>query len=43
MAAALQRMGVMEEDAVDGEALRATGVVPLLGGGEPVGELRPAF
>ncbi|HEY7042164.1 MAG TPA: asparaginase [Nocardioidaceae bacterium] len=43
MAAALQRMGVMEDDAVDVEALRATGVVPLLGGGEPVGELRPAF
>jgi L-asparaginase II len=37
MAAALRRMG-LESDAV-----AATGVTPLYGGGEPVGELRPAF
>ena len=37
MAAALRRMG-LESDAV-----AATGVMPLYGGGEPVGELRPVF
>ena len=37
MAAALRRMG-LESDAV-----AATGVTPLYGGGEPVGELRPVF
>jgi L-asparaginase II len=40
MAAALQRSGVDAEPGVDGEALRATGVHRLLGGGEPVGEVR---
>ncbi len=43
MAAALQRGGVDVEPGVDGEALRGTGVVPLLGGGRPVGEIRPCF
>jgi hypothetical protein len=37
MAAALRRVG-LESDAV-----AATGVTPLYGGGEPVGELRPVF
>lgn len=40
MVAALERMGVPEEPGVDGEALRRTGVVDLLGGGRPVGALR---
>lgn len=40
MAAALERMGVPEEPGIDGEALRRTGVVDLLGGGRPVGALR---
>ena len=43
MAAALQRSGVDKEPGVDGEALRGTGVVPLLGGGRPVGEIRACF
>jgi L-asparaginase II len=37
MAAALRRMGV------DADAVTATGVVTLYGGGEPVGELRSTF
>ncbi len=40
MAAALQRMGVDTEPGVDGEAVRATGVHELLGGGRPVGVIR---
>ena len=40
MAAALVRAGVADENWVDGEALRATGAVPILGGGVPVGEVR---
>ncbi|MDQ4053588.1 MAG: asparaginase [Actinomycetota bacterium] len=43
MAAALQRGGVDRDPGVDGDALRGTGVVPLLGGGRPVGEIRAAF
>jgi len=43
MAAALQRMGVDTEPGVDGPALRETGVHHLLGGGRPVGEIRPIF
>jgi L-asparaginase II len=43
MAAALERSGVADEAGVDGPALRATGVVPLLGGGRPVGEIRACF
>lgn len=40
MAAALQRMGVDAEPGVDGDAVRETGKHVLLGGGEPVGEIR---
>ncbi|MGA9747414.1 MAG: asparaginase [Nocardioides sp.] len=43
MAAALERLGVPEEDGVDADAVRRTGVVELLGGGVAVGALRPAF
>ena len=43
MAAALRRLGVDREPRVDGNALNATGYAPLLGGGVPVGELRPTF
>ena len=43
MAAALRRSGVDVEPGVDTEAVRATGVVPLLGGGRPVGEIRACF
>ena len=40
MAAALERLGVTVQTAVDGEAVRRTGVVEILGGGRPVGEIR---
>ena len=43
MAAALERLGVPAEPGVDGEAVRRTGVVDLLGGGIPVGSLRAVF
>jgi L-asparaginase II len=43
MAAALARSGVDTEPGVDTAAVRATGVLPLLGGGRPVGEIRAAF
>jgi L-asparaginase II len=43
MAEALRRSGVDREPGVDGEAVRRTGVVPLLGGGQPVGEIRACF
>lgn len=43
MAAALKRGGVDREPGVDGEALRRTGVVELLGGGRPVGEIRASY
>ena len=43
MAAALRRSGVDVEEWVDGEAVRATGVLELLGGGVPVGEIRATF
>jgi L-asparaginase II len=43
MAAALERSGVLEEADVDADAVRRTGHVALLGGGEPVGELRACF
>lgn len=43
MAAALRRSGVDRMPGVDAEALRLTGVVELLGGGEPVGEIRACF
>jgi len=40
MAAALLRDGIDRLDGVDGDAVRATGVHSVLGGGRPVGELR---
>jgi L-asparaginase II len=40
MAEALRMSGVLDEDGVDAEAVRRTGVVELLGGGKPVGEIR---
>src|SRR5215213_7279993 len=40
MAAALRLSGVLDEHAVDAEAVRRTGVVKILGGGRPVGEVR---
>ena len=43
MAAALERMGVPAEPGVDGDAVRRTGVVELLGGSRPVGSLRAVF
>ncbi|MFP5254001.1 MAG: asparaginase [Actinomycetes bacterium] len=43
MAAALERLGVPGEPGVDGEAVRRTGVVELLGGGRPVGSVRAVF
>ncbi|MGN6576068.1 MAG: asparaginase [Nocardioides sp.] len=43
MAAALERMGVPDEPGVDGAGVRRTGVVDLLGGGRPVGAIRPVF
>lgn len=43
MAAALRRLGVDQEPGVDRDAVNATGVAPVLGGGVPVGELRPTF
>ncbi len=43
MAAALERSGVLDDVGVDAEAVRGTGVVTLLGGGKPVGEIRAVF
>ena len=43
MAAALERLGVTRDDDVDADAVRRTGVVELLGGGRPVGEIRATF
>ena len=43
MAEALRRLGVFDQADVDAAAAQATGVVPLLGGGRPVGEIRPCF
>ena len=40
MAALLQRLGVDTEPGVDTDAVRRTGLAPLLGGGVPVGEIR---
>jgi len=40
MAAALERLGVTEDRDVDADAVRRTGVLELLGGGRPVGEIR---
>jgi L-asparaginase II len=43
MAEALRRSGVLHEDGVDAEAVNETGRLVLLGGGQPVGEIRAAF
>lgn len=43
MAEALRRSGVLELDGVDAEAVRRTGQHVLLGGGQPVGEIRAAY
>ena len=43
MAAALERLGVTRDPDVDVEAVRRTGVLELLGGGRPVGEIRATF
>ncbi|MGH3509912.1 MAG: asparaginase [Nocardioidaceae bacterium] len=43
MAAALERLGVPDEEGVDGGAVRRTGVVELLGGGKPVGAITATF
>jgi len=43
MAAALERLGVTRDPDVDAEAVRRTGVLELLGGGRPVGEIRATF
>ena len=43
MAEALRRSGIDVEPGVDTEAVRRTGEVALLGGGEPVGEIRACF
>jgi L-asparaginase II len=40
MAALLERFGVTGEAGVDGDAVRRTGESVLLGGGQPVGEIR---
>ncbi len=40
MAAALERSGVLDDPDVDVDAVRRTGLAPLLGGGEPVGAVR---
>ena len=41
MAALLEHVGVTAEPGVDAEAVRRSGRTPLLGGGRPVGEIRP--
>jgi L-asparaginase II len=43
MAEALRRSGVLGEPGVDADAVRLTGVLELLGGGVPVGEIRACF
>jgi len=43
MAEALRRAGLPTEAGVDAAALDDTGRVPVLGAGEPVGEIRAAF
>ena len=43
MAEALRRSGVPTEPDVDAAALDNSGFVPVLGAGEPVGEIRAAF
>jgi len=43
MAQALRRSGVPADAGVDADALDDTGRVPVLGAGEPIGEVRAAF
>ncbi len=43
MAEALRRSGVLDEPDVDADAVRRTGLVELLGGGSPVGEIRACY
>jgi L-asparaginase II len=43
MAEALRRSGVLDEPGVDTDAVRQTGLVELLGGGSPVGEIRACY
>ena len=43
MAAALERSGILDEPGVDADAVRRTGTHTLLGGGQPVGEIRACF
>jgi L-asparaginase II len=43
MAEALRRSGVLDDAGVDADAVRRTGLVELLGGGVPVGEIRACF
>jgi len=43
MAEALRRDGVPTDPGVDAEALDDTGRIPVLGAGEPIGEIRAAF
>ncbi len=43
MAEALRRSGVLDEPGVDADAVRRTGLVELLGGGSPVGEIRASY
>ncbi|KRF02650.1 asparaginase [Nocardioides sp. Soil777] len=43
MAEALRRSGVLELEGVDADAVRRTGQHVLLGGGQPVGEIRAAY
>jgi L-asparaginase II len=43
MAAALERLGVPDEQGVDGTGVRRTGVFELTGGGRPVGCIRATF
>ena len=43
MAEALRRSGVLDEPGVDADAVRRTGLVELLGGASPVGEIRACY
>ena len=43
MAAALERMGVLDDESVDADAVRRTGLVEVLGAGRPVGLIRATF
>jgi len=43
MAAALEKLGVVDEPGVDGDTVRRTGTLLLYGGGRPVGEIRACF